>query len=71
MRNHTFNGLKVLEMGPLRLSKCDLYKTFPISFQLKRSHFIFGQKGLVKVAFNSPFRNLKGPISKTFKVSKV
>ena len=32
---------------------------------------LFGWKGLVKVTFNSAFLNLKGPISKTFKLSKV
>ena len=27
--NETFNNLKVLEMGPLRFSKGDLYKNLP------------------------------------------
>ena len=31
---------------------------------------LIGWKGLVKVTFNSAYLNLKGPISKTFKLSK-
>ena len=30
----------VLEMGPLIFGKCDLYKTFTMPFQVKRSLFI-------------------------------
>ena len=47
--NYTFNNLNVVEMGPLELIKGDRYKSFPRPFHLKRIHFIFGGKGLVKV----------------------
>ena len=54
--------------------KCDLSKTFPIPFQLKKTFtrvtFLVGQV-LESRHFISPFLNLKGPISKLFKLLKV
>ena len=46
-------------MGTLRFYKCDLYGG------------LFVWKGLGNVTFNSPFLNLKSPISETFKLLKV
>ena len=52
-------------MGPLRFRKGDLYKTFK-RITSKKGHpsydDLFGWKGLVKITFNSPFLNFKGPI---------
>ena len=62
VRNQTFNILKVLERGPLRLVK--------VTFT-RHLGDIYNVKGLVKVTFNSPFLNLKGPFFKTFKLLKV
>ena len=52
-------------MGPLRFSKCDLYKT--ITFPAEKGTILVW-KGLVKVTFDLPFLNLKGPISIHLKV---
>ena len=49
-------------MGPLRFSKDDLYKTFPTENVNFHNDDLFGFEGLVKVIFDSPFLNLKGPI---------
>ena len=69
--NWTFNNLKVLETGPLRFGIGNIYKTFPAEkVTFHKGHF-FGWKCFVKVSFNSPFLNLKGSISKTFKLSKI
>ena len=55
-------------MGPLRLRKCELKVTFTIPVQLKSD--IFSWNGLVKVLLSAPLLNIKGPISKTFKLLK-
>ena len=56
------NNLKVLERGPLRLVKVTFIRHLQGIYSLKGP---FSCKGLIKVTFNSPFLNLKGPISKT------
>ena len=58
-------------MGPLRLSYGHLYKTFPADKVTFQNGDLFVCKDLVKVTINSTFLNLKGPISKTFKLLKV
>ena len=58
-------------MGPLRLIRADLYKTFTAEKVSFHKGDLFDWKGLVTMTFNSPFLNLTGPISKTFKLLKV
>ena len=58
-------------MGPLRIGKCDSYKTFPAEKVSFHKSELFGWKGLVDGTFNSSFLNLKDPIPKTFKLLKV
>ena len=70
-QNYTFNNLKVWEMGPLRCCEGELYKTFSAVKVTFHKGDLFGWKGLVKVTFNSPFLNLKVPISKTFKLGLI
>ena len=57
-------------MGSLT-GKWDLYKTFPSEKVTFQKGDLFSWKGLVKVTFHLPSLNLKGPISKTFKLLKV
>ena len=71
MSLHQIKTFKVLEMGPLRFSKGDLYKTFPAENVTFHKGDILGWQGLVNVTINSPFLNIKGPISKTFNWLKV
>ena len=42
--------------------------TFTMPFQLKMKVTFFGWKGLVKVTFNSPFLNHKGPIPRLLSI---
>ena len=58
-------------MGPLWICKGDLYKTFPAENVTFCKGDLFSLKGLVKVTVISPFLNLKGLVSNTFKLSKV
>ena len=58
-------------MCPLIYGKGDIYKTFPAEKVTYHKGDLFNLNGLVKMSFNSPSLNLKGPISKTFKFLKV
>ena len=57
-------------MGPLSFCKDDIYiayfyETFPDEKVTFHKGDLFDGKVLVKVMFNAPFLNLKGPISNT------
>ena len=54
-------------MGPLRLITGGIYKAFRTFYKGD----LLGWKCLVKVSFDSPFLNLKGPISNTLKLLNV
>ena len=56
-------------MGPLRIWKYDLYKTFTSTFQLKRSPLIEERSYQGHIYFTFP--GSKGPSSITFKLLKV
>ena len=53
--------ITVLEMGPLRSSKGDLYKTFPAENVTFHKIYLFSWKGLLKLTLNSPVPFLKAP----------